>query len=190
VWQAIDLAGIGRFDPTRFFAFFTIQSNLLAAGVLLALVMRPGRPVTPTLDLLRGAAALYLTITFFVVIFLLQSADVQVASGWVDFVVHKLSPIVVVVDWLVDPPRHRLTLRHAVIWLAYPLIWVMITIIRGAADGWYPYPFLDPANGGYGSVAVYFVSILVAFVGVGAGLVGLARWAGGGRAAPMLRSAD
>jgi hypothetical protein len=27
--------------------------------------------------------------------------------------------------------------------------------------GKYPYPFLDPGNGGYGSVAVYCVAILV-----------------------------
>lgn len=173
VWQAIDLANVGRFDPTRFFAFFTIQSNLLGAGVLLALVARGRQAPSPTLDLLRGAAALYLTITFFVVILLLQGADVQVASGWVDFVVHKLSPIVVVADWLLDPPRLRMTLRHAMLWLAYPLVWVTVTLIRGAADGWYPYPFLNPANGGYGSVAFYFVAILVGFLVVGGLLVAL-----------------
>jgi hypothetical protein len=32
-------------------------------------------------------------------------------------------------------------------------------MIRGPIAGWYPYPFLDPANGGYGSVAAYIVAI-------------------------------
>ena len=33
-------------------------------------------------------------------------------------------------------------------------------MVRGALAGWYPYPFLDPANGGYGTVALYVVAIL------------------------------
>lgn len=45
----------------------------------------------------------------------------------------------------------------------------------------YPYPFLDPANGGYGSVAVYCVGILIAMVVVSALVVVLGNAAGGGR---------
>jgi hypothetical protein len=50
-----------------------------------------------------------------------------------------------------------------VLWLAYPLAWTGLTMVRGAADGWYPYPFLDPANGGYGQVAVTAVAITIGF---------------------------
>ncbi len=185
VWQAFDLAAIGRFDATRFFAFFTIQSNLLAAAVLAAVVARGRREPGRGLDLVRGASVVYLTITFFVVILLLQGEDVQVAVNWVDFVVHKLVPVVLVIDWLVDPPRMRLTVRHALLWLAFPLVWVALTLVRGAVDGWYPYPFLDPAHGGYGSVAVYFLAILGAFVVVAlvvAAVGNVARSARGGAA--------
>lgn len=35
-------------------------------------------------------------------------------------------------------------------------------MIRGPIAGWYPYPFLDPANGGYGTVAVMIGATLVA----------------------------
>ncbi len=73
----------------------------------------------------------------------------QLQLPWVDFVLHKLFPIVIVADWIIDPPGTRITLRDSLIWLVYPLAWTALTIIRGAADGWYPYPFLDPANGGY-----------------------------------------
>jgi len=80
---------------------------------------------------------------------------------------------VVVLDWLLDPPTTRLGVRHALVWLSYPLVWVTLTLIRGTADGWYPYPFLDPANGGYASVALYFVTILVFFLVVGMALIWL-----------------
>jgi hypothetical protein len=48
-------------------------------------------PRSRTLEVLRGAAALYLTVTFFVVIFLLSGVDVGLQLAWVDFVLHKLS---------------------------------------------------------------------------------------------------
>jgi hypothetical protein len=71
-----------------------------------------------------------------------------------------------VADWLLDPPQHRLTRRDIVTLLAFPLAWTILTMVRGAIDGWYPYPFLDPANGGYGQVLVVSAVILVAFVAV------------------------
>lgn len=40
------------------------------------------------------------------------------------------------------------------------LAWTGLTLVRGALDGWYPYPFLDPVNGGYGTVALYSLGIL------------------------------
>src|SRR5512134_956399 len=82
---ALDLVGSGRFDPTRFFAFFTIQSNLIGVAAFAWLLRRRDGARSRGLELLRGAAAVYLTVTFFVVIFLLSGADVQLELAWVDF---------------------------------------------------------------------------------------------------------
>lgn len=153
--------GQGTFDPTKFFAFFTILSNSFGLVLFLVLAARWRSHGTVTTDLLRGASVVYLTVTFIVVVILLSGAELQVAVPWVDFVVHKLFPVVVVIDWLIDPPVTRLAVRQALLWLAYPLIWVVLTLVRGAIDNWYPYPFLNPANGGYGSVAVVSAAIFV-----------------------------
>ena len=182
VFQLAWLANEGRFDPFRFFAFFTIQSNLLGVAVFLALVARRDRPRTPGTELFRGAAVVYLTVTFVVVIAFLSGEDVQLDLQWVDFTLHKFFPVVVVLDWLIDPPNVRLTWRTALAWLAYPLVWVTFTLVRGALDGWYPYPFLDPANGGYASVAVYFVAILGFFLVIGGAVVALGNLRGGATA--------
>jgi hypothetical protein len=178
-FQLAWLANEGRFDPFRFFAFFTIQSNLLGVAVLLALVARADRPRTPVVELLRGAAVVYLIVTFVVVIAFLSGEDVQLDLQWVDFVLHKLFPVVVLIDWLIDPPTVRLPWRTALVWLAYPLVWVTFTLVRGALDDWYPYPFLDPTNGGYTSVAVYFVTILGFFLVIGGAVVALGNVRGG-----------
>jgi hypothetical protein len=166
--QARVLADAGAFDPTRFFAYFTIQSNLIGVAAVVWAAARAGARRSRALELVRGGAAVYLTITFFVVIFLLTGIDVGLQLPWVDFVLHKLFPVVVVADWLLDPPRVRLRARDALVWLGFPIVWIVVTLLRGAGDGWYPYPFLNPANGGYGQVAITLVAITVGFLVVAA----------------------
>ena len=102
------LANAGAFEPTRFFAFFTILSNLIGVAAFTWLIARGDRPRSRGLELLRGAAVVYLTVTFFVVIFLLSGVDVQLQLVWVDVVLHKIFPIIVVADWILDPPATRL----------------------------------------------------------------------------------
>jgi hypothetical protein len=163
----------GVFDPTRFFAYFTIQSNLIGVVALLLVLASRGGERSRGLELLRGAAAVYLSVTFVVVIVLLSNVDVGLQLPWVDFVLHKVFPVIVVADWLLDPPHQRLDIRDTLYWLVYPLIWTVFTLVRGANDGWYPYPFLDPANGGYGSVAVAIVGMLAGFLVLSALFVAL-----------------
>ena len=162
VVQAKTLADAGKLDVVNFLSYFTIQSNLIGIAVLLLLALRSPGPRPAWLESLRGAAAVYLTVTFVVVLVLLQDIDVGLQLAWVDVALHKLTPIVLVADLVLDPPTSRLTGRDALGWLAYPLVWLVYTLVRGPVAGWYPYPFLDPANGGYGTVAITSLVILVA----------------------------
>lgn len=180
VYQAAILIGDGTFQPTRFFAYFTIQSNLIAVVVFLvgATRVRSGR--SRAWELVRGGAVLYMTVTLVVYNTLLANVDVSTQS-WVNDVVHKLFPIVLIADWLIDPPATRLAFRDTLVWLVYPLVWTGLTVVRGALDGWYPYPFLDPANGGYGTVAAYVVGILVFGVALCAIIAAVGNTLGGRR---------
>jgi hypothetical protein len=166
-FQAWTLFESGFFRPLRFFAFFTILSNLFGAAVFLALAVRRGRTRTRTFDVLRGAAVVYLMVTLVVVLVLLSGAELQVAVPWVDLLVHRVFPIIVLIDWLIDPPANDMRVRDVLWWLAFPIVWLAVTLVRGAVDHWYPYPFLDPANGGYRSVAFYIGMILAGFLVIG-----------------------
>ena len=154
-------ADAGVLNLVNFFSYFTIQSNLIGAALLLYLAVRGAGPRSVRADWWRGAAAVYLTVTFAVVILLLSKVDVGLQLPWVDFVLHKLIPVVVVADFVLEPSASRLSMRDGLPWLAYPIVWLAYTMVRGPIAGWYPYPFLDPANGGYGTVAVTGVAILV-----------------------------
>ena len=164
------------FLKANFFSFFTIQSNILAVAALFALVLVPRERRTPLFDGARSAAVLYMTITGVVFALLLAGLqeDLQTSASWVDFVLHKLMPVVLVADWFVDRPRHRLPWWTVLAWLAYPLAWFGYTLVRGAQADWYPYPFVDVSELGYGGVLARSVVLAAAFAGAGAALLWVA----------------
>jgi hypothetical protein len=161
VTQLLDLSGKGILDPVHYFSYFTIDSNLIAVAVLLIGAARWREPRSTAFDLVRGGAVVYMSVTGIVFTLLLSNTDVDTAIPWVNDVVHSLMPLVIVADWLLDPPAERLTLRQGWLWLSFPVVWIVYTMLKGPIVGKYPYPFLDPANGGYGSVALYCLGILV-----------------------------
>jgi hypothetical protein len=170
----------GLFLPAQFFAFFTIQVNLFALVLLLAGVV-PGA-WTPSLrrDLLRGAVVLYVVLAGLVYVVLLADLAVRyrVAVPWVDHVLHRVMPLVLVADWVLDPPTTALDLRRATVWLGYPLFWLAATLGLGALGGWYPYPFLDPRlAGGWSQVAAVCGMLIVVMLTLLAALVATGRWA-------------
>ena len=161
------------YAKANFFSFFTIQSNILAVAALFALVLVPAARRTPLFDGARMAAVLYIAITGLVFALLLAGLqeELQTTIPWVDFVVHKLMPVVLVVDWLVDRPRHRLPWWTVLAWLVY-------TLVRGASVDWYPYPFVDVSELGYGGVLARAVGLAAGFAAIGASLL----WASNRRA--------
>jgi hypothetical protein len=168
-YQYADRDGDAGFSTTNFFSFFTIESNILAVVALgLSAVVRTDER-SFAFEVFRGAVVLYMAITGVVFALLLSGlqAELQTAIPWVDFVVHKLLPAVVVADWLLDPPRYRLPLRLGLVWLAFPLAYVTYALIRGSSVDWYPYPFLDVSELGYGGVLAR-CALLAAWMAVGA----------------------
>ena len=59
----------------------------------------------------------------------------------------------------------------AVAWLAYPAAWFAYTLIRGSAEGWYPYPFVDVGQHGYGRVFLNAAVLLIGFVAAAIGFL-------------------
>jgi hypothetical protein len=157
------------FYTTNFFSFFTNESNLLAAGLLSYGAYRGWRwgaqESSSAYELLRGAAVIYMTITGVVFVLLLSGSSESVP--WANAVVHYVMPVVIVLDWLIAPPRMRVTWRKALRWLIFPVVYFGYTLIRGAITGWYPYPFLNVAAKGYGQVLADGVGILIGMIAVG-----------------------
>jgi hypothetical protein len=170
------------FDIVNFFGYFTNPSNIFASVVFIigAVYLVQNREPTVTEDLIRGASVVAMAIVGIVFSVLLRDVDLGTLAPWVNTVVHFVMPVVVVADWLYQPPKSKLTMRQTLYWLIYPLLYLLYTLTRGAITGFYPYPFLNPNTipghstaGSYGAVALYCIAIFVAFLIVGAILVWL-----------------
>ncbi len=157
------------FSVVNFFSYFTNLSNAYAAGVLLlggAHGLAPEVIPAPS-DVVRASAVSYLVIVGLVFGILLRNVDLGALQPWVNVALHMLMPCVMVIDWLVTPPRTKLSGRDALKMLILPMIYLVYVLVRGNRVGWYPYPFLNPDQpGGYPSVAVHVVAIALAFVAV------------------------
>jgi hypothetical protein len=144
-----------KLELANFLSYFTVESNLFAAVVLVGsgLTLSP-RGEGATGAMLRGAATLYLMITGLVFSLLLAGLEgVEfTAVPWDNIVLHYLMPVLIMLDWVITPPTVRISFRRGLIWLAYPLAYVAYSLIRGRIVDWYPYPFLDPGPRGYTGV--------------------------------------
>jgi hypothetical protein len=164
----------------NFFSYFTILSNALAAIALLvgAYFSFTVRRDPPWFNLSLAAIVTYMATTGVVYNLLLRSITLEQGRtlAWSNEVLHLIAPIYIVLVWILSPGKSPL--RWSALWaiVAFPIAWAVYTMIRGPLVGWYPYPFLDPAQpGGYGAVAVYVLGI-AGFIGLmGCAVVALSR---------------
>ncbi|MBF6544337.1 Pr6Pr family membrane protein [Nocardia brasiliensis] len=165
------------FSLGSYFSFFTIQSNVL--GVLVLLIGGLVDPQSHRWQVVRGATTLYLLITGVIYAVLLANIDVMLTDRWINDVMHRVLPIVLVADWVLVPARARVALspRLIALWLVYPLIYGAYTLIRGPLVDWYPYPFIDPRGQGYISLTIGLIVLTGVFT-----LLAVAIAAVGGRA--------
>lgn len=159
------------YSVLNFFSYFTNLSNLVAASVLLLCAFNVRSGNDRSLTLARYVSTVNMTVVGIVFAVLLRNVDLGALLPWVNFVLHTVMPVVVFLDWLLDPPALRLRSSRIFLALLFPGFYLAYALLRGASTGWYPYPFLNPANvGGYGGVALYALGI-AAVVLVASGLL-------------------
>ena len=171
--QFMSTASGTQINPFNFFGYFTIQGNIIAAvAFALSAIFIFGKRAQPRwLSYLRALATVIMAIVGIVYNTLLADAGLEGSFNvpWSNDILHIWIPIYAVADWVLFGDRIKLPFARLWVMLIYPVIWLVVILIRGATDGWVPYPFLDPASG-YDSVAVYalIISAITILFGYGA----------------------
>ena len=164
------------FSLANYFSYFTVLSNV--ATVLVLMIGGLIDPRSSGWQLVRGAVTLYMVITGIIYAVLLANIDVGVADPWTNNVVHRIMPVVLLLDWILAPPRRRISESRSLMWLLFPLMYGIYTLVRGPIVDWYPYPFLDPREQGYIALAIGLVVLSVAFALMALAVNALGRLAG------------
>jgi hypothetical protein len=170
--------GPGGAPSVHFFSFFTILTNLLAAAAMLLPVVAPSSSVGSFLDRppVRTAITGYIVIVGTVYFALLRNLDHATGLRLLfEYVLHYVTPPLFVLDWLLFVPKGEIGWRNGVDSLAFPLVYLGWTLAHGVYGGWYPYPFLDVLELGYGRVLLNTAGLILAFLALELLLVAIDR---------------
>jgi len=152
--------------------FFTVITNLLVAVTMTWLAI--GRRAPP---LLLGGLTLALLLVGIVYALLLSGLHQLSGAALVaDVLLHKLSPILIALWWLLFAPRAKLRWSAPLLWSLYPIAYFIYALARGSIDRKYPYPFMDVGQLGWLQTALNAGGIALAFLIAGAALVWIDRW--------------
>ncbi|MFD3780941.1 Pr6Pr family membrane protein [Streptomyces sp. NPDC058612] len=179
-------------------SFFTIWTNILVAAVFGLSAARTWQRRPDIAPLWRGGVLLFILVTGLVFHLVLANpsspfnvvaelSELSGAKAVANQLLHTVTPIGAVLDFLLLTAPRTLRPGHALQWLAYPLAYVTFVLVRGAllapgTQGRYPYPFVDVAQYGYARVALNAAVLGLAFYALGLALVAADRFR---RASPL-----
>ena len=151
----------------RYFSYFTILTNTLVALRFTSLSFREFSRLkiffsSPPVS---AAVTIYITVVGLVYQFLLRHT--WEPEGWqliADELLHSVIPLYAIVYWIVFSDKNNLSWKNVPGWLLYPLVYLFFILLRGAGSGFYPYPFVDVGEFGYGKVAVNSAGMMFAFI--------------------------
>lgn len=156
----------------RFFCYFTIQSNFLVAVAMGFIVTR--HTDGQLFRVIRLASLVGITVTGIIAaVALPPSPSYSTLNLLCDRLLHIVVPALTFVGWLTFGPRGKVRREDLLPSLIWPVLWLVSTLALGPVVNWYPYPFIDVNQIGYGRTLINCAVIAVLFLTLAA----VARWA-------------
>ena len=113
------------------------------------------------------------------IVYHLVLAGTAELTGWAsvaNLLVHTATPLLGVTRLVRLRAAAAETDWRIVGWsIVYPLLWLAFTLIRGEGIGFYPYPFVDVDEHGYGKVLLNCLLVALLFLALAAGATTLDR---------------
>jgi hypothetical protein len=133
--------------------YYTLQANVIALTVWVALAVAASRPVSAktqrALEYARAFAVANLVLVAILYWTMIAPLGLEAGPQLVTVMVisHIVTPIYATIDYLVVGPAQPLPLRGWWWFFAIPTVWLSVAIPRAYAGGWVPYDYLDPDRG-------------------------------------------
>ena len=162
-----------------YLGYFTITTNVLVAMALTAAASGPRGTISRLFGRPDVHTAIAMSIAIVSAIYNLLLRQLWHPQGWqlaADVTLHDVMPALFLLHWWLAVPKQTLRWPQVFHWQAYPAAYFAYVLVRGALNGWYPYPFLDVTTLGYLRVVIDAVVVLLAFIAVALLLVALGYW--------------
>lgn len=130
----------------RFFAFFTIDTNIIVALCFTFIFLGSKYPLGRFFSKASTVTAITVYITIVGIVYNVILRSIWEPEGMqkiVDELLHSVIPALVIIFWLVFIPIEQLKWKNAFPWLIYPIVYMAYAIIHGAVTKFYPYHFVD-----------------------------------------------
>lgn len=157
----------------RYLGYFTILTNILVCVTMGAGVLRPKSWLGQFSNRAGTKTAITLYIVFVGLVYHFMLSHLIFPSGLLavaDNIVHYVIPTLVFIDWAVFVEKRQVHLAQVPYWLAFPVAYTTVTILRVLLTGDHPYPFVDIASLGLGAVMLNQLGFAAAFLMGGYGL--------------------
>lgn len=176
VWQISDRLANNVFRPAEYFTYFTIDSSLVAAVTMAVAGVwaLQGKAETVLLNRVRLSVASYAVVVGVVYNALLRGLPGAAEDGnyvWPQTpneILHVWALVFIFLDFTLTTATNTPKFKQVFWVLLFPLAWVLFTILRGIATGWWPYWFLNPTDEGGVTQMVTYIFGICAFLIVSA----------------------
>jgi hypothetical protein len=154
----------------KLLSYFTILTNLLVASSHGLALIAPKTRIARHIGSASFGSAVFLYIILVGSLYALLLAPFWHPHGWqwlANAILHYATPLLYACFWFFCVPKALLPWKLALVWLAYPGVYLLWVLGRGAILGDYPYFFMNPAVLGYGRLFLYAAGLTLVFIAAG-----------------------
>lgn len=154
----------------RYFTFFTILSNILVALVFTSEWLQSNLLKFFAKSNTQIAIAVYIFVVGFVYNTILRFIwQPKGLDKLADELLHLVIPIAYILFWYFKFSKQIINYNSIIGWLLFPIIYIIVVMIRGYFSDYYPYPFLNVSDLGiikvfYNTIYMTLFFVIVSFV--------------------------
>ncbi|MCZ2459302.1 MAG: Pr6Pr family membrane protein [Chitinophagales bacterium] len=167
-WISFENRTASVWDTTiTYFSYFTILSNTLVALYFTLLSWRNINTKKQSKINLKALTAITVYIAIVGIVYqiaLRHIWDPQGLQKIVDELLHSVIPLLVLLYWILQQGHKELKYKDSFLWLLFPLLFLIYTVIRGHYTSFYPYPFLDVNVIGVNKVILNSLILTIVFL--------------------------
>lgn len=152
---------------TRFFSYFTIDSNILVAICSTCVLLFPKTSVGSFVAKTSVKTAITIYILVVALIYNTVLRFLWELQGWsilLNELLHVVVPFMFLLYWIYFVPKYELKWNNIWAWLIFPLTYTVFVLVRGSQVDFYPYPFLNITKLGLEKVLINCVAITLLFL--------------------------